>query len=79
MVRSVTAVLPLNKYFTQFEKIRDTSIEGLLTRIYENAFVEPQLHHRANKISINCDESQRNDRRFLDLIEPKAIEADGYF
>lgn len=63
MVRSVTTVLPLNKYFMQFEKIGDTSIEGLLTRIYENGFVQPQLHHSANKISINCDKLQRNDRR----------------
>ena len=47
----------------QFEKIGDTSIEGLLTRIYENGFVQPQLHHSANKISINCDKLQRNDRR----------------
>ena len=63
----------------QFEKIGDTSIEGLLTRIYENGFVQPQLHHSANKISINCDKLQRNDRRQFDLSEPKAVEADGYF
>ena len=32
--------------------------------MYENDFVEPQLWHRANKISINYDSLSRNGQRF---------------
>ena len=48
--------LSSNDYFMQFDKVRDTSIEGLLKKMYEHNFVEAQLQHQADKISImiNC-------------------------
>ena len=64
MVKSVVTGLPSNHYFTQSDKVRDTSVEGLLMKIYEHDFVEPQLQHCANKVSINYDKLSRNDRRF---------------
>ena len=64
MVKSVVTGLPSNHYFTQSDKVRDTSVEGLLMKIYEHDFVEPQLQHYANKVSINYDKLSRNDRRF---------------
>ena len=73
MVKSVVTGLPSNHYFTQFDKARDTSIEGLLMKMYEHDFFEPQLQHCANKISINCDKLSRNGRRFLDLMDQKAV------
>ena len=59
MVKSVVTGLTSNHYFTQSDKVRDTSIEGLLMKMYKHDFVEPQLQHCANKISImiNCQET----------------------
>ena len=48
-------------------------------KMYENDFVEPQLQQCANKISINCDELSRNDRRFFDLTDQKAVKVDGHY
>ena len=47
--------------------------------MYENDLVEPQLQHCTNKISINYDKLSRNDRRFLDLMDQKAIKVDGHY
>ena len=59
MVKSVVTGLTSNHYFTQSDKVRDTSIEGLLMKMYKHDFVEPQLQDCANKISImiNCQET----------------------
>ena len=70
--------LPSNHYFTQSHKVRDTSIESLLMKMYKHDFVEPQLQHCANKISINYDKLSRNDRRFLNLMDQKAVKVDGH-
>ena len=79
MVKSVVTGLPSNHYFMQSDEVRDTSIEGLLMKMYEQSFVEPQLQHWANKISINYDKLSRNDRRFLDLMDQKAVKVDGHY
>ena len=47
--------------------------------MYEHDFVEPQLQHCANKISINYDKLSRNDRRSLDLIDQKAVKVNGHY
>ena len=78
MVKFVVTGLPSNHYFMQSDEVRDTSIEGLLMKMYEQSFVEPQLQHWANKISINYDKLSRNDRRFLDLMDQKAVKVDGH-
>ena len=71
MVNSVVTGLHSNHYFTQSDKVRDTSIELLLMKMYEHDFVERHLQHRANKISINYDKLSSNDKRFLDLMDQK--------
>ena len=45
--------LSSNDYFMQFDKVRGTSIEGLLKKMYEHNFVEAQLQHKIS-IMINC-------------------------
>ena len=55
MVKSVVTGIPSNHYFTRSVKVKDASIEGLSIKIYKRDFIEPQLQHRDNKISINCD------------------------
>ena len=72
LVKSVVTGLPWNHYLMQSDNARDTSIEGLLMKMYEHDFVEPQLQHCANKISINYDKLSRSDRRFLDLMDQKS-------
>ena len=52
MVRFVATGLPSNHYFTQSDKVRKTSIEDLLMKMQENAFVGPQLQHIANKMNV---------------------------
>ena len=47
--------------------------------MYEHDFVEPQLQHCANKISFSYDKLSRNDRRFLDLMDQKAVKVDGLY
>ena len=79
MVKSVVTELPSNHYFTQSDKVRDTFIGGLLTKMYEHDFLEPQLQHCVNKISINYDKLSRNDRRFFDLTDQKAVKVDGHY
>ena len=76
MVKTVVTGLPLNHYFTQYDKVRDTSTEGLLMKMYEDDFVEPQLQHCANKINISYD---KLSRRFLDLMYQKAAKMDGNY
>ena len=63
----------------QSDKVRDTSIKGLLMKMYEYNFVELQLQHCVKKISINYDELSRNDGRFLDLMDQKAVKVDGHY
>ena len=55
MVKSVVTGIRSNHYFTRSVKVKDASIEGLSIKIYKRDFIEPQLQHRDNKISINCD------------------------
>ena len=78
MVKSVVTGLPSNHHFTQSNKVKDTSIEGLLMKMYEHDFVEPQLQHCDNKISINYDKLPRNDRKFFNLMDQYAGKADGH-
>ena len=61
--------LPSHHYFTHSDKVRDTSIEGLLMKMYKHNFVEPQLQHCADKVTINYDKLSRSNRRFLDLMD----------
>ena len=72
MVKSVITGLPLNHYFVQYDKVRDTSIEGLLMKMYKCNFVEPQLQHCANKISINYDKLSRNNNKIFRSDGPKS-------
>ena len=69
MVLSVVIELHSNHYFTQYDKVRDTAIEGFLMNLYEHGSIEPQLQHCANKIIINYDKLSRNDWRILDLMD----------
>ena len=78
MVKSVVTGLPSNHYFRQSDKVKDTSIEGLFMKMYEHDFVEPQLQHCDNKISITYEKFSRNDRRFLNLMDQKAVKVDGH-
>ena len=55
MVKSLVTGVRSNHDFTQSDKVRNTSIEGLLMKMYKDDFVEPQSQHRANKISMNYD------------------------
>ena len=48
-------------------------------KMYEHDFVECQLQHCANKISINYDKLSWNDRRFLDLMNQKVVKVDGHY
>lgn len=41
MVKSMAAEIPSNHYFTQYDKVRDNSLKGLLVKMYEHDFVEP--------------------------------------
>ena len=79
MVKSVVIELHSNHYFTQYDKVRDTAIEGLLMKLYEHGSIEPQLQHCANKIIINYDNLSRKDWRILDLMDQKAVKVDGHY
>ena len=79
MVKSVVTGLFSNHYFTQSDKVRNTSIESLLMKMYEDDFVESQLQHCANKIGINYDKLSRNNKRFLDLMDQKAVKVGGHY
>ena len=63
----------------QSDKVRDTSIKGLLMKMYEHNFVEPQLEHCANKMSINYDKLPKNDQIFWDLMDQKAVKVEGHY
>ena len=73
MVKSMVIELHSNHYFTQYDKVRDTAIEGLLMKLYEHDSIEPQLQHCANKIIINYDNLSRKDWRILDLMDKKQL------
>ena len=64
MVKSVVTGLFSNHYFTQSDKVRNTSIESLLMKMYEHDFVEPQLQHCVNKISLIMINYQGTTRDF---------------
>ena len=79
MVRSLVTGLPSNYHFMQSDKLRDTSIEGLLMKMYKHDFVEPQLQHCSIKISTNYDKLSRNDMRFLHLMVQKTVKVNGHY
>ena len=79
MVKSMVIEPHSNHYFTQYDKVRDTAIEGLLMKLYEHDSIEPQLQHCANKIIINYDNLSRKDWRILDLMDQKAVKMDGHY
>ena len=64
MVKVVVTGLRSNHYYTQSDKVRDTSIEGLLMKMYEHDFTESQLQHSTNKISINLINCQGMSEKF---------------
>ena len=76
MVKPAVTGLPSNHYFTQLNKVRGASIEGLWMKMHEHNFVEPQLQHRTTKISINYDTLLKNNKRFLNLMDQKAVKVD---
>ena len=64
MVKVVVTGLRSNYYYTQSDKVRDTSTEGLLMKMYKHDFTESQLQHSANKISINMINCQGMTEEF---------------
>ena len=44
--------------------------------MYEHDFAEPQLQHRANKISTNYNKLSRKGRKFLDLMNQSVVKMD---
>ena len=71
IVKSIVTGLCWNRYFTQSDEVRDTSIEDFLMKMSEHDFFEPQLQHHANKVGINYDKLSRNDRGYVHLMEQK--------
>ena len=64
MVKVVVTGLRSNYYYTQSDKVRDTSTEGLLMKMYKHDFTESQLQHSTNKISINMINCQGMTEEF---------------
>ena len=55
-----------SRYFTVPTKVKETSIENMLNKLYEYDFVEPESRYCANnKINLNYDNLFKNDRIFL--------------
>ena len=48
-------------------------------KMYKHDFVEPQLQLCDNKISINYDKLSRNNRRFLNFMDQKAVKGDEHY
>ena len=64
MVKVVVTGLRSNYYYTQSDKVSDTSTEGLLMKMYKHDFTESQLQHSTNKISINMINCQGMTEEF---------------
>ena len=80
MFTSADKVKPGGHYFTVPTKVRETSIESMLKKIYEHDFFEPESQYCVNnKINPNYDNLSKNDRRFLDLMEGEAVKIDGHY
>ena len=61
-------------------KVRETSIESMLKKIYEHDFVEPESQYCVNnKTKLNYDKLSKNDRRLLELMEREAVKIDGHY
>ena len=77
---SVDTVKPGGHYFTVPTKVRETSIESMLKKIYDHDFVEPESQYCVNnKIKLNYDNLPKNEKRFLELMEREAVKIDGYY
>ena len=80
MLASADTVKPGRHYFAVPTKVRETSIEKMLKKIYEHDFVEPESQYSVNnKIKLNYDTLSKNDKRFLELMEREAVKIDGYY
>ena len=80
MLASTDTVKPGCHYFTVPIKVRETSIEKMLKKIYEHDFVEPESQYSFNnKINFNYDNLSKNDRRFLELMEREAVKINGHY
>ena len=80
MLASVDTVKPGRHYFIVPTKVRETSIQKMLKKIYEHDFVEPESQYSVNnKINLNYDNLSKNDRRFLELMEREAVKIDGHY
>ena len=63
MLASVDTVKPGRHYFIVPTKVRETSIQKMLKKIYEHDFVEPESQYSVNnKICFNYDNLSKNDR-----------------
>ena len=80
MLASTDTVKPGCHYFTVPIKVRETSIEKMLKKIYKHDFVEPESQYSFNnKINFNYDNFSKNDRRFLELMEREAVKINGHY
>ena len=80
MFTSANTVKPGSHYFAVPTKVRETSIESMLKKIYEHDFVEPESQYCVNnKTKLNYDNLSKNDRRLLDLMEREAVKIDGHY
>ena len=80
MLASADTVKPGRHYFAVPTKVRETSIEKMLKKIYEHDFVEPESQYSVNnKIKLNYDTLSKNDKRFLELMEREAVKIDGHY
>ena len=80
MFTSADTVKPGGHYVTVPTKVRETSIESMLKKIYEHDFDEPESQYCVNnKINPNYDNLSKNDRRFLELMERQAVKTDGHY
>ena len=71
--------LPWNHYFMQSDKVRDTCIEGLLMKMGDRNFAEPQLQRCVNKKALFMTNCQETTGYFLDLMDEKTVKVDGYY
>ena len=74
-------VKPGQHYFTVPTKVKETSIENMLKKIYENDFAEAESQYSVNnKINLNYDNLSKNDdRRFLELMKQEAVKIDRHY
>ena len=80
MLALADTVKPGRHYFIVPTKVRETSIENMLKKIYEHDFVEHESQYSVNnKINFNYDNLSKNDRRFLQLRKREAVKIDGHY